>query len=245
MAYGQPPQYPPQPMPPEGPKQRPTSVTVVVWTQFVTAAVLILTAIAQFSVQGTVEDAVMEELRNDPSFAESGITADDISTFVSVIFVGIAVVYVIFAVFYVVLGLLNNAGKRPARILSWILSGIALLCCGMFGLIGQVAGTTYTVNGESNDQLTQAVEDATPAWATTLEWVSLLLFIFGSLAIIILLAVPASNEFFRKEEPPGGYPGQPPYGQPPYGGPPPSGPGQPPTGPGQPPASGQPPYPGQ
>ncbi len=48
-------------------------------------------------------------------------------------------VFVIFAACYVVLGLLNNKGKRPARILSWILSGIGLLCCGTGALSSRSA----------------------------------------------------------------------------------------------------------
>ncbi|GAB3236145.1 hypothetical protein GCM10027447_34270 [Glycomyces halotolerans] len=211
-------------------------MTVAVWTQFLTAAVIVLTAIGMFAVQGAVEDEIASQLANDPAFEGSGITADDASTLVTVTFAAVAVVYIIFAAFYVVLGLLNNRGNRPARILSWILSGIALACCGFGGLIGQVGSTTLTVNEtEYEDQMTQAVEEATPMWVTTLEWISLLLFIVGSLLIIILLALPASNDFFRKEEPQqqfpgqGPYPGQqpPPYGQqPPDQGPPPQQPPQ-------------------
>ncbi|HLU28509.1 MAG TPA: hypothetical protein VKZ65_08730, partial [Glycomyces sp.] len=177
------------------------TVTIAVWIMFLTAAVLVATAIAQFAVQGTVRDAVESQLRSDPALADAGITVDDVSTIVSIVFVGVAVAYIVFAAFYVVLGLLDNAGKRPARILTWILAGVSLACCGLGGLIGQLGAgaTTYTVNGqEYDDELTQAVEDATPGWVTVLEWISLLLFILGSLAIIILLAMPDSNAFFRK-----------------------------------------------
>ncbi|HEU5128914.1 MAG TPA: hypothetical protein VFU12_13070 [Glycomyces sp.] len=256
MAYAPPPQYPPQPMQPQGSGQRPMTVTIAVWIMFLTALALVVTAIAQFAVQGTVKDTVEEQLRSDPALADAGITASDVSTLVSVVFAGIAVVYIVFAVFYVVLGLLDNAGKRPARILTWILAGISLACCGLGGLIGQLGSgsATYTVNGEEyDDELTKAIEEATPTWVTALEWISLLLFILGSLAIIILLAMPDSNAFFRKAEPQQGFypgqtpygqppqPGQPPYGQQPYGQQPPPGSGQPPYGQ-QPPGQGQSPY---
>ncbi|WP_112133217.1 hypothetical protein [Glycomyces dulcitolivorans] len=223
MAYPPAPQYPQQPLPPSGPKIRPTSVNVAVWTQFLTALLLVVTGIAMFAVQSAVGEVVEDELLNDPSLEGSGITADQISSLMTIIFAATAGVYLLFAVFYVILGILNNKGNRPGRILSWVLSGIALLCCGLFGLIGQIGSTTYSMNDtEYNDQMTQAVEDATPSWVNALDWVTLILFIVGSLVIIILLAVPASNEFFRKEEPAAGpYQGQPPYGQqpgqPPYG----------------------------
>jgi len=235
MAYPPAPQYPQEPQPPSGPRTRPGSVAAVVWTQFLTAALLVVTAIAMFVAQSAVKDVTLEEVRNDPSFEGSGVTADDVGTFITITFAVVAGVYLLFAIFYVILGLLNSKGKRAARVLSWILSGIALLCCGIGGLIGQVGSATYSMNGtEYQDEMTQAIEDATPGWVAALDWITLLAFIVGSLLIIILLAVPASNEFFRKEEPPvGPYPGQPPYGgqpgQPPYGQQPPP-PGQPPYG---------------
>ncbi|MCD0446122.1 hypothetical protein LO763_21145 [Glycomyces sp. A-F 0318] len=232
MAYPPAPQYPQQP-PPSGPKAKPTAVVAVVWTQFITAALLVITGIGMFAVQSAVKDIVLDEVMTDPSLEGSGITVDDVSTLITVTFALVAAVYLLFAVFYIVLGILNNKGSRAARILSWILSGIALACCGIGGLIGQVGQATYTVNGtEYQDEMTQAIEDATPGWVTVLDWATLLAFIVGSLVIIVLLAVPASNEFFRKDEPPmGPYPGQPPYGQ------------QPP--PGQPPYGQQPPAPPQ
>ncbi|MDN3238821.1 hypothetical protein [Glycomyces tritici] len=242
MAYPPAPQYPQSP--PPGPRPRPTSVTAVVWTQILTAAFLVLTAISMFAVSGAVEEIVVDEMLNDPSMAESGLTSDDVSTLMTLSFAAVAGIYIVFAVFYVVLALLVNKGKRPARILSWILAGIGLLCCGIGGLIGQLGSMTTTVNGqEYEDEMTQAIEDATPGWVSAFEWITVLLFIVGSLVIIILLAVPASNEFFRKDEAPmGPYMGQPPYGQQPPG-PQQPGPGQP--GPGQPPYGQQPPGPPQ
>jgi MFS family permease len=243
MAYPPAPQYPQSP--PPGPKTRPGSVTAVVWTQILTAVMLVASGIAMFSVMSSVEDTVTEQLLNDPELADSGLTADNVSQLMTVTFALIAGVYVVMAIFYVILALLVNKGKRPARILSWILSGISLLCCGIGGLVGQLGSMTTSVNGqEYQDEATQAVEEATPGWVTAIDWITLILLIVGSLVIIIMLAVPASNEFFRKEEAPmGPYMGQPPYGQQPPGpGQPPY--GQQPPGPGQPPYGQQPPQPG-
>lgn len=242
MAYGQPPQYPQQnPLPGPGPKPRPGTVTLAVWLQFLTAALLVLTAISMFAVSSAVEDAAADEILNDPAFEGSGLTRDDISTMVTVLFALVAAIYIIFAVFYLVLGLLNNKGKRPARILSWILSGIGLLCCGLGGIVNQIGSTTMSMGStDYDDDTTQALQDATPGWVTALEWATILMLLLGSLVIIIALAMPPSNDFFRKEKPQPPYPGGP--GQPPY----PGGPGQPPY-PGQqpPPGPGQPPPPQQ
>lgn len=234
MAYPPAPQYPQSP--PPGPRTRPGSVTAVVWTQILTAALLVISGIALFATMSSVEDTVTQELMNDPELADSGLTVDNLSSIMTFTFALIAGVYVVMAVFYVVLALLVNKGKRPARILSWILSGIGLLCCGIGGIIGQLGSMTTSVNGqEYEDEATQAIEEATPAWVNAVDWITLIVLIVGSLLIIILLAVPASNEFFRKDEAPmGPYPGQPPYGQPGQPGPGQPGPGQPPYGQGPP-----------
>lgn len=243
MAYPPAPQYPQSP--PPGPKTRPGSVAAVVWTQILTAVLLVASGIALFSVMSSVEDTVTKQLLEDPELADSGLTADNVSSLMTFTFALIAGVYVVMAIFYIILAMLVNKGKRPARILSWILSGIGLLCCGIGGIVGQLGSMTTNVNGqEYQDEATQAIEDATPGWVNAIDWATLIVLIVGSLLIIILLAVPASNEFFRKEEeaPMGPYMGQPPYGQqPPQGGPgqpgqPPYGQQQPPPGPGQPPS---------
>ncbi|MCC3762367.1 hypothetical protein K3N28_04705 [Glycomyces sp. TRM65418] len=235
MTYPPAPQYPQQPPPSQGPKTRPGVVTAAVWTQFATAALLILTGLGMFSVQSAVSDAVLTELQRDPNYDTSGLTESDISNAVTVGFVFVAVAFVVFAAFYIVLGLLNNKAKRPARILSWILSGIALVCCGPYTLLSQI-GTAMSVNSGDpyQDEMAQSLLDATPGWLNALSWAVAVALTLGSLLIIILLAVPASNEFFRKEETAmGPYTGQPPYGQPPYG--------QQPGQPGQAPPGEQPP----
>nr|BFF23975.1 hypothetical protein GCM10025732_19400 [Glycomyces mayteni] len=66
MAYPPAPQYPQQPLP-QGPKTRPGSVTAVVWIQYLTAALLVVTGIAMFSVMSAVKDVVSDEVLNDPS----------------------------------------------------------------------------------------------------------------------------------------------------------------------------------
>ncbi len=67
MAYPPAPQYPQQPEP-SAPRTRPGSVTAAVWTQFLTAAMLILTAISIFATQSSISDA---DLGRDPRTTRS------------------------------------------------------------------------------------------------------------------------------------------------------------------------------
>ena len=216
MAYGEPPQYPQHdPSPTPGRKPRPGTVTLVVWIQFLTALALVVTGLGGFTVTGPIEDQAWEDIQRQPDFDSSGLTRDDVSALVMVMFVGVAVVYIVFAAFYVVLGLLNNRGKRPARVLSWILSGLGLACCGLPMLISMIGSLTIDLGGtEYQDATTQAVQDATPGWMVGAQWASLLLLLIGSLVVIVALAMPPSNDFFRKEPPQQPYfngPGQGPY----------------------------------
>src|SRR6185436_7231411 len=127
-----------------------------------------------------------------------------------------------------------------------------------------------TTGAPSQSEIQSRLNDALPSWYQPVTMTVTVIILIAILATIILLALPASNAFFRKQPaaqgwdpsvpyptyPPAGQPGYPPVGQPGYPGQPygPAGqpgqsgqPGQPygPAGqPGQ-PAPGLPPYPGQ
>jgi hypothetical protein len=103
---------------------------------------------------------------------------------------------------------------------------MALVCCGPLTLLNEVGNSTQLSSGgtELDAEMTKSILDAIPAWATAAAWIAIVFLFLGSLLVVILLAVPASNEYFRKEAPPmGPYTGQPPYGQQPPGGQPPYG----------------------
>ncbi|GAB4003467.1 hypothetical protein GCM10029992_45260 [Glycomyces albus] len=59
------------------------------------------------------------------------------------------------------------------------------------------------------EPLVDAALDAFPAWSSVIDWAVLLLATLGSVLVIILLAVPSSNQFFRKDEPEKYIPGAP------------------------------------
>jgi hypothetical protein len=116
------------------------------------------------------------------------------------------------------------------------------------------SSTTGAGNVPSNTEVQDAINGALPSWYEPLSTVLTVISLLAILGAVILLALPASNAFFRKVQPawdpnqqfpyPGGQPGYPQSGYPqsPY-------PGQPyqPGQPGQPYQPGQPgqPQPGQ
>ena len=204
-------------------RRRPGTVTAAAVLMFTAAAALLGMAVAEFSVIGPV-GAAMEAVNPDPDAEGFG------TTFAAFFFGGAGVLDVLFALTLALLAGFNMAGKRPARIMSWIFGGLAVLCCGC----GSVAysdvlfdsAPTGAGSGASDlsDAEMAAIGDALPSWFTgsVVAFVGLL-----ALCVIvatILLALPPSNDFFRKRPEGwipagdwvGGYPGAPAAGYPGY-----------------------------
>jgi hypothetical protein len=230
------------------PRSRPTTVTISSYLLYLVAAVELIGAVIGLSVVGTMSRIIDD----DPSL---GALSSSARTFVvgSVVFG--ASVEVLFAAGLTILAIFNGRGRQGSRITTWVIGGLAL-CCNGFGVLGSRARFTTNFdpgNGRSStDDLERRLNDELPSWynaaTVTLAVISLL----ALLAVIILLALPASNAYFRRVvtggwDPSLQYGGATPYGaqspypyspqQPPY-------PGQQPPYPGQ-PYPGQPVYPGQ
>ncbi|QSB03988.1 hypothetical protein [Natronoglycomyces albus] len=228
MAYPPPQQQMHQPA---GPPPRPGVVTAAVWLMYATAISLVISGIGFISMRGEVRDLAESAIR------ESGeqLSASDmemIDTVVLMMLVLVAILLFVFASFYAILALLNSKAKRPARILTWILASIGLACCGLPGAFGQRDATMQVSSGDEQveAEVMEAFEQAIPAWLEINEYIQLGLLLLGSILIIVFLALPAANQFFRKQPPAGGMPpGYPPHGYPP------AGPNYPPQGPNYPP----------
>jgi hypothetical protein len=224
------PSYPGYPGAAPAPKSRPTIVTVATYLLFLVAFLELVDAVVGFSVYPKISDAIKD------AYAGTGVEgAGDVAGVSSVIG---AVVNLLFAAGLTVLGLLDGRGRNVARIITWVVGGLSLCCLGLglgsSALVSSVNGDTST-GGPSSTEVQDRISAALPSWyegtTVTIAVVSLL----AILAVIILLALPASNEFFRKQPAgfdPAYYPGA--YGQPGY----PGQPGQSPY-----PAPGQSPYP--
>lgn len=165
--------------------------------------------------------------------------------------IGSAAFTIVIAAVFAVLAVFVGRGKQPARIVTWVIGGVLALCQGC-GLIGSLAAPALLENvasgGDPNTEL--AVEEArlilenTPAWLNVTSTALSVLALLAVLAVVILLALPRANDFFRKEEevwvPPtgsggGGFPQFPPPAIPQNPGTPPA-PPAPPTQPPTPPA---------
>jgi hypothetical protein len=239
------PTYPGYPVP--EPRRRPTTVTVASYLLYVVSAVEVVTAILTLSNYSRTYDAIKA--------AYAGTAAEGAEGVVAGFSVGGAVLNILLAIGFATLGYLDGRGKNPARVVTWVIGGISLCCVGI-GLGGTAyfsamgSSSSSVPGGPSQAEIQQRIDAALPSWYRPFSVVLALITLAAMLLVIILLALPASNAFFRKQPagfdpnlvyppyPGGQYPG---YGQQPYPSPPQPGPfGQP----GQ-PAPGLPPYPGQ
>jgi hypothetical protein len=231
-------------------------VAVASYLLYAVAALEVINAILAFSTMGTATEAVED--------AYSGTTLADSAQSLAVVgLVGAAVINLLLAAGFAILGLFNGKGKNASRIVTWVIGGLSLCCVGA-GLGGNALTSTLdsgggSASGPSQAEVQERLNAALPSWFNPLSKTLTVLVLLAILAALILLALPAANEYFRKPAPafdpsapypypgqaypqPGqpSQPGQPPYPGQPYPGQP--GPGQP--GPGQPgpgqPGSGQP-----
>jgi hypothetical protein len=212
--------FPPAPPPPEtapagpaAPKTRPWTVTTAVWLQILLALFLVAQSVVTLMYSADAQHAADAELE------DQGFTGSDLpegTTFEgNPISVGVPV---LIALFLIVLALLNAAGKRPARLITWILQPIVLICGG-FTVVSAILMASFMeagieAGGGPDDLDVQAYVDAAmgayPAWTGIVTYGAAALMTLGSIAVIILLAVPSANAYFRKEAPQTHIPGAPP-----------------------------------
>ncbi|MEV0650475.1 hypothetical protein AB0I28_34975 [Phytomonospora sp. NPDC050363] len=187
-------EFTPQTAQPER-KVTPGTVNTAAYIQFAILALALLGLIFSMMYAKDSTDAALEELKRQQAPQDVIDSMDSSSSFTTI---G-GIIGLLLAAAYAVLGVFNRRGVNGTRIATWVLSGIFLLCgAAMFALTGLGSGT---VNGVDYDKVNEAAADAVPSFYNLFSSLSGILQIVGYLAVIILLALPASNEFFRKAPP--------------------------------------------
>lgn len=227
------------------PRRRPVTVTLAVALTLVGAVLGAVNGILLISLASTVA----QDFRVNA--AGSGATRSEIDDLANVFQGSMIVSGIIILVLAVVVALLAFAtarGSNAARITLVVLLA-ASVCVGLgTGTFTSAARnatnvSTQNIDSQTAENLGQALADAIPAWFAGLAVGLSCLEILAVLAVIVLLLVPASNDYFRRGPAAAGVPGPGAAGQPPGPGgyAPPSGPAgyAPPST--QPPPSAQPP----
>jgi hypothetical protein len=231
------------------PSTRPTTVSTSAYLVYAAAGISLAGSLLTLVFVSRILGAYRSAL------ADTG--AQGIESVVVFVLVGALVINLLFAAGLVILAIFNSRGRQGARVTSWVVGGL-LVCCSGLGLVGNAANgmvgsTSGTAGGPSEREIQDRLAQALPNWYQPLSTTLSVLMLLTLLAALILLALPASNAYFRavKAARQGGwdpsvpypvypvYPGAPAYPAEQYPGQP--YPGQPQPGQPQP---GQP-YPGQ
>jgi hypothetical protein len=164
------------------------------------AGLTVISAIVGIATYGSSMDAAKD--------AYAGVAHGD--TVVSISrFVGIAAIVagLLFAALWVVLAAGNLRGKNGLRITTWVFAGLGVLCygCGAggSGLSGRFSNSSGSgdANAQQMQDAAQKMQDAIPAWSHAYSIVSTVIGLIACITVIILLALPVSNAYFRKSEP--------------------------------------------
>ena len=182
-------------------KQRPTSVTVAVGLMIaVLVAEVIDLVIAK--LPNPERDAAVRAFIADHSELRGVAPGEDPATE----FFGVAVPVAVIVGFGV-LALFVSRGNRSARIITWVLGGLGVLCMACVQFASAVAPTVMTSAAGSGDEQLQTfsdyykvVADHTPGWQVALSTALGILSLVALILVIILLAVPSANEYFRREQ---------------------------------------------
>lgn len=200
-------------------KQRPTSVTVA-FGLMVGVLIAQLIDLVISNLPNPERDAAIKAFIADHPELRGAAPSEDPATQL----LGLAVPLVVIVGFGV-LAFFVRRGNRPARIITWVLGGLGVLCLGCLQLGTAVLPSVVTSAGSGDEELEtfkdyyQVVADHTPDWQVVLSMALGILSLVALLLVIILLAVPSANEYFRREQqvwvpptaPPGaGFPQNPP-----------------------------------
>lgn len=194
---------------PPPPKQRPSVVNTAAILLWVVVAAQVVSLILAFIPNEELDRAIEQFNADHPNFEEQSQ-----AIFAVAGIVGIALTAVI-GVGLGVLAVFVRRGNQPARIVTWVLGGIYALCqvCGLAGnaLPTMQTGGQTDGPGSEPEEFARLIEEHTPAWLTTANTLLMIVALAGLLGAIILLALPVSNDYFRKPAevwvPPTAYPG--------------------------------------
>ncbi|HLU32502.1 MAG TPA: hypothetical protein VKZ74_00560 [Natronosporangium sp.] len=199
---------PTQPSAPGSPPSRPMVVTASSWLLWLTAVLFILPALVSLAYIGTYSDVYQQ--------AYAGTDAEGTEAVSVGIAAASSVFFILFGVGFALLGYFNSRGRNGSRITTWVLGGLALCCSGVGLVLSGLASGMEGMQAEGAPdpaEVERMLSDALPGWFGPLNLVASIVGTLALLAVLVLLALPPANEFFRKrpededfEPPPPAYP---------------------------------------
>jgi hypothetical protein len=185
------------------PQRRPATVTIACGLLALTALAFLTDATGVLIGAGGYPDRVRAAAAEAGFDSGMSSVLDSFSSVLPYLVVAVAVVV---AVILLVLAALVAAGKQAARIVTWVAVGLAICCnvCGLGSSGGGISGfaqvtMSSSVNGRTT-RFSQNLPDGYPEWYQILTLVLAVLSLVSLIAACVLLALPASNAYFRKPQ---------------------------------------------
>ncbi|MEV1169108.1 hypothetical protein [Nonomuraea sp. NPDC049784] len=181
--------------------RRPSSVVIATTLQLLTVIPFLLGTFVVLRYGAGAQAAAETEM------ARQGLPAAVLAQ-QGINFRGSETLAIVLALILVTLALLNLAGKRIGRILSWIFQpilialGVVIIPKQLF--TAQLLESSFKNSGDSMlaridaQALIDAAMHVMPGWLPAANIAKLVLTTLGSLLVIILLAVPSARGHFRK-----------------------------------------------
>jgi hypothetical protein len=186
-------------------QRRPSIVTLAGALLIVGAAVLIIRSLLPLPYLSDAADAAKAAYANS---TDPNMTPDRIASLAKISTIAGAAVYVVAGVGIVILAMLDLRGNNVARIITWVVGGLGVLCCGLGSLAGLAGGSLAIGNskatGVDTKEAAKRIMDAYPNWYQPVVVVLTVLLVLALAVALILLLLPAANEYFRKDARPGG-----------------------------------------
>lgn len=190
-------------------RPRPVTVTLAAIALYVVALLGLISAVLSFLEAGPAGDRVTTGSHD----------ADTVR--LALVFYG--VIALVAGVYFVVAGIFAMRGNRGMRIATWSVAGLAVLCLGCNGFSNGFLASGIDTSAMQDSTSSPVVDAESHGYLVSTAVVEVLSTLVIIVAII-LLAVPASNAYFRKLDPvasgmyPPGYPMMPyAYPAPAYG----------------------------
>ena len=180
-----------------GARQRPGVVTAAVWLLYVAAALQVIAAVITVS-----QLAAMRDTYNRLFAGTVPGAGDRVAALSGALTVGLGL---LFAIGYVVLAVFVGRGKRPARFVTWAVALVSVCCTGTT-LVSTTISVSNNVSGAAGGptgaEIQKAINAALPSWyqpaLTTITAGSMV----AMVTVVVLLALPMANPYFRKPQPP-------------------------------------------
>jgi hypothetical protein len=188
---------PSDPIQPGVPAQRtrPGTVTAAGYLLIVIGLLSLVGVITALASYSTIHDAFVDVYKGTP--------AEDSAGAIAMVTSGVTIaISVLFGIGAFVLAPLVLKGKQAARIITWVVAGL-LLCCQGGSLAGSgLSGSSFgqsNTNGVDTQELSRRLVDDLPDWVRPVELSTSAVMLIVGIVVAILLALPASHPFFRKQ----------------------------------------------